>query len=154
MEQPVSIILRDKANNGLHTLTPDMTVSEAVHRMNGENIGAVAVVRGERLAGVFTERDVLRRVIDTHLDPDTTRLEDVMTTEVIVISPSTTVGEAMVLVDTQNCRHLPVCEGDRLIGMVSMRDLIGAVVDTQKHRIEELTDYIYGNYGPPSGGAA
>ncbi|MCC5858000.1 MAG: CBS domain-containing protein [Ectothiorhodospiraceae bacterium] len=135
----------------MHTVNPATTVTDAVHMMNQRNIGAVAVMDGGRLAGIFTERDVLRRVIDGGMNPDSTPVAEVMTREVVVIAPDATVRDALVLVDTRNCRHLPVMDGDRLVGMLSVRDLIGAVVAGQEHRIAELTDYIYGGYGPHVG---
>ncbi len=147
METLISSLLEARENNAVHTVDARATVTEAVQMMNKRNIGAVAIISGGGLAGIFTERDVLRRVIDGRLDADTTPVTDVMTREVVVISPTDTVRDALVLVDTRNCRHLPVMDGDRLVGMVSMRDLVGAVVDGQEHRIAELTDYIYGGYG-------
>ncbi|MCC5812131.1 MAG: CBS domain-containing protein [Ectothiorhodospiraceae bacterium] len=151
METPVSTLLAGKGDSAVHTVQPSATVTEAVHLMNQRNIGAVAVMEGSRLAGIFTERDVLRRVIDGSMDPDQTPVSSVMTRELVVVRPQTTVGEALVLVDNKNCRHLPVVEQGRLVGMLSVRDLVGSVVHGQEHRIAELTDYIYGSYGPSVG---
>lgn len=147
MEMAVSMLLKGR-EGAVHTVAPETSVTKAVEQMNERNIGAVAVLKGDRLAGIFTERDVLRRVIGGHLEPDTTPVSEVMTAEVIVIKPETTVGEAMLLVKARNCRHLPVVEGGRMVGMVSVRDLIGALVEDREDRIAELTGYIYGNYGP------
>ena len=146
MDQPVSKLL-DKRPGDIHTVDINTTVTDAVHTMNEAHVGAVAVMDNGRLAGIFTERDVLRRVIDGRRDPDETMVSEVMTSDVIVIKPTDTVQHAMVLVNTRNCRHLPVMDDDTLVGMVSVRDLIGVVVDGQEHRIAELTDYIYGGYG-------
>lgn len=146
MDQPVSKLL-EKRPGDLHTVGRDATVAEAVRTMNEARVGAVAVMDNGRLAGIFTERDVLRRVVESHRNADETPVSEVMTSDVVVIKPTDTVQHAMVLVNTRNCRHLPVMDGDTLVGMVSVRDLIGAVVDGQEHRIAELTDYIYGGYG-------
>ena len=146
MDQPISKLL-EKRPGDLHTVEHGATVAEAVRTMNEAHVGAVAVMDNGRLAGIFTERDVLRRVVESHRNADETPVADVMTSDVVVIKPTDTVQHAMLLVNTRNCRHLPVMDGDTLVGMVSVRDLIGAVVDGQEHRIAELTDYIYGGYG-------
>ncbi|MFV8835989.1 CBS domain-containing protein [Aquisalimonas sp. APHAB1-3] len=146
MDQPVSTLL-DKRPGDIHTVDVGASAADAVRTMNQAHVGCVAVMDNGRLAGIFTERDVLRRVVESHRDPSQTPVADVMTSDVVVISPSDTLQHAMVLVNTRNCRHLPVMDGDTLVGMVSVRDLIGAVVDGQEHRIAELTDYIYGGYG-------
>lgn len=147
MDKVVSSFLEGR-EGAVHAVTPETTVAKAVEQMNDLNIGAVAVLEGDRLVGIFTERDVLRRVIGDHLDPDATPVSQVMTGEVIVIKPETTMGEAMLLVNTRNCRHLPVVEKGRVVGMISMRDLISSLVEDREYRIAELTDYIFGNYGP------
>jgi CBS domain-containing protein len=148
METPLSAILAQKGGQ-VHAVAPEVTVTEAVHLMNECNVGAVAVVHDGRLAGIFTERDVLRRVIDSRLDPDKTPVSRVMTEQLVYATPQMTVGEAMVVVNAKGCRHLPVLDGDRLVGLVSVRDLINMVVDGQEHRIAELVQYIYGDYRPP-----
>jgi len=147
MESPVSSILARKGRE-VFTVRPQTSVAEAVRLMNQRNIGAVAVTEGDRLVGIFTERDVLRRVIDGGLNPDTTPVSRVMTEQLVYVTADTTVGDAMVIVNAKGCRHLPVMDGDRLLGVISTRDLINEVVDGQEHRISELVQYIYGDYGP------
>jgi CBS domain-containing protein len=147
VETPLSSILLENGGQ-VHAVSPDATVTEAVHLMNRHNVGAVAVMHGERLVGIFTERDVLRRVIDNRLDPDETQVSRVMTEQLVYATPQMTVGEALVVVNAKNCRHLPVLDGDNLVGVISVRDLINVVVDGQEHRIAELVQYIYGDYGP------
>lgn len=148
METPVSSILARKGGE-VFAVTPENTVTDAVHQMNRKNIGAVAVIQQDgELVGIFTERDVLRRVIDARLDPDSTPVSQVMTTALAFIRPDTTVGEALVVVNAKACRHLPVMDGGQLVGMISIRDLINQVVDGQEHRISELVQYISGGYGP------
>lgn len=146
MDQPVSKLLESRPGD-LHTVERDASVAEAVRAMNAAHVGAIIVMDQGRLAGIFTERDVLRRVIESNRKADETPVADVMTSDVVVIKPTDTVQHAMVLVNSRNCRHLPVMDGDTVLGMVSVRDLIGAIVDGQEHRIAELTDYIYGGYG-------
>lgn len=146
MDQPIRSILASKGSE-IHALSTDATVAEAVHVMNRHNVGAVLVLDPEeRLLGIFTERDVLRRVIDGNLDHGRTTLAEVMTPNVAVVSPATTVGQALVLVNQRGCRHLPVMEGDRVIGMISIRDLTNSLVADRDHQIAELTEYISGHY--------
>jgi CBS domain-containing protein len=147
MERRISELLASKGK-GLHALGPDDTVADAVHLMNRENIGAVMVFDPEeRLMGLFTERDVLRRVIDGRLDYKTTRLEDVMTRRLATLKPSMIVEEALQLVNQVGCRHLPVLDGDRVLGMISIRDLTNTLVEARDAEISELTEYIAGSYG-------
>lgn len=147
MEQPVSAILAEKGNDVLW-VKPGTSVAEAVRVMNERNTGSVLVMEQDgTLVGIFTERDVLRRVIDGHLDYDNTPVSRVMSEDVACIRGNTTVEEALVIVNSRNCRHLPVIDDERVVGLISVRDLVNAVVRDQEHRITELTDYISGNYG-------
>src|SRR5690606_20449661 len=100
METPISSILARKGSD-VFSVAPAATVSDAVHLMNERNIGAVAVMDGPRLLGIFTERDVLRRVIDGHLDPDTTPVSTAMSSQLAYVGPETTIGEAMAIVNAE-----------------------------------------------------
>jgi CBS domain-containing protein len=114
--------------------------------MNRERIGAVLVHDGERVVGIFTERDVLTRVIDQGRDPAATPVAEVMTSALITVGPATTVAEAMAVVTEKRCRHLPVMEGDRLVGLVSIGDLTRWLTRHQAWHIEDLVRYITGAY--------
>lgn len=151
MRERIGEILKQKADT-IHALGPDATVSAAVHLMNEANIGAILVLDPEEhLVGIFTERDVLRRVIDGRMDYDSTPLEDVMTRRVATVAPSTTVEEALRMVNTIGCRHLPVTDGERILGMISIRDLTNSLVAVREEEIAQLTDYISGGYGSRAG---
>lgn len=145
MDDPVRAILDDKGRQ-VHTVPPETTVAAAVAAMNRARIGALVVVEAERPLGIFTERDVLVRVVDGGRDPAATQVGEVMTAPVVAIDPRTTVGEAMVLVTEKRCRHLPVLEEGRLAGMISIGDLTRWLVRGQQHRIDELLSYITGGY--------
>lgn len=137
-----------KTEGGIQALGPQSSVADAVHMMNHRNIGAVLIVDPEgSLLGIFTERDVLRRVIDGRLDYERTRLEDVMTSRVYCLTPDNTVEEALMLVNAHNCRHLPVLDDGRIVGMISIRDLTNTLVEDREHEIEQLQRYIAGDYG-------
>jgi CBS domain-containing protein len=146
MQNPVSEILAGR-HSEVHSISPEATVAAAVRLMNEKNIGAVAVTDEGKLVGIFTERDVLRRVIDAGMNAELTPLYEVMTRQLVIIRPTTTVEEALVIVNAKKCRHLPVLEGDELVGMLSIRDLTNWIVDGQEHRIHELVEYITGTYG-------
>ena len=145
MRDPVSAIL-DHKGRYVHSVGPRATVAEAVRVMNGAKIGCLVVLEEERPVGIFTERDVLVRVVDAGLDPRTTRVAEVMTVNPFAIRPATTVEEAMVVVTEKRCRHLPVIEGGELSGLVSIGDLTRWVVRDQRGRIDDLVSYITGGF--------
>ncbi|MDR9413019.1 MAG: CBS domain-containing protein [Spiribacter sp.] len=147
MRRTVKSLLGPRAGN-LQVLGPDHTVREAVSLMNRKNIGAILVMNpDDELLGVFTERDVLRRVLEDRLDPDATALEAVMTREVFWIGPEGTVEDAMALVNEHNVRHLPVMDEAQVLGMISVRDLTAAVVENRELELADLTSYVHGSYG-------
>ena len=141
MDSPVRDILADKGGRVV-TAQPGERVSDAVQRMNEAGIGALVVVDGDRPIGIFTERDVLTRVVAARRDPDTTEVGDVMTRALVAISPSTMVREAMMVVTERRLRHLPVMDGGQLAGMISIGDLTRWVVRDQQHQIDDLLLYI------------
>lgn len=148
MHDPVSAILEQKGTR-VETTSPEITVAEAVRVMNAAHIGALVVVQGERPVGIFTERDVLVRVVAAERDPRTTRVEEVMTRELAVIKSTTRVNEAMTVMTEKRCRHLPVVEDGRLAGMISIGDVTRWTVRNQRHTIKDLVSYIEGEYPYP-----
>ncbi len=134
-------LLAEKGNV-VHHVSPEAPVAEAVRRMNDHHVGSLLVIDAGTLLGIFTERDVLVRVVDKGLDPRTTVVEEVMTDELITVSPNTTVHEAMHIVTRRRCRHLPVVEHGEVIGMISIGDLTRWMVRDQRDMIEHLERYI------------
>ena len=114
--------------------------------MNHHHIGSVLVVDGGKLVGIFTERDVLRRVVGAGLDPHAARVADVMTRDLITIAPETTVEEAMALFTQKRCRHLPVLVDGRLQGVISIGDVTRWMVDTHSTECQHLKNYIAGGF--------
>jgi len=145
MNVPISMLLEEKGAT-IHAVSPETTVLDAVHAMNREGIGAVLVVVGERVVGIFTERDVLRRVVQREIDPASIRVRELMTEEVCTIAPSTTTDEAMAVINYRHCRHLPVVEGDRLVGLISSGDLNRWAIRGQQFELEQLSSYIADSY--------
>jgi CBS domain-containing protein len=134
--------LLEQKREPLETVTPQTTVIEAIERMNRRQIGSVLVMEGDRLAGIFTERDVLTRVVTSKLDPARTPVAEVMTRQPVVIGPGTTVQEAMMVVTDSRKRHLPVVQSGRVLGMVSIGDLTRWLVRDQQRTIDDLYDYV------------
>ena len=125
------------------SVQPSDTVLQAANLMNDTNIGGVVVLEGDRLAGIFTERDVLRRVVAQGLDPATTPVAEVMTTPVITCPPELSLDECAALMTTRGVRHLPVQDQGRLTGLVSIRDLMAYKVSEQQASLEQMTQFIY-----------
>ena len=117
MNTPISALLERKSA-GVHAVKPTMTVAEAVAEMNRHRVGSIVVLDGDRLAGIFTERDVLKRIVGAGLDPKTARIAEVMTTNLVTVTPETTVQEVMELFTEKRCRHLPVLADGRMVGLI------------------------------------
>ena len=127
----------------VHSVQRDATVSAAVRVMAVSNVGIVAVLDSDRLVGVFSERDVVRRVVDRGLDPTTTAVAGVMTTELVVAGADDDYQSAMRAMDGANIRHLPVVASGQLLSMLSIRDLMRADLETKGREIRDLTEYLY-----------
>jgi CBS domain-containing protein len=145
MKDAVKAILASKEGGGkVVAVAPGDRLAQVVERMNAHKIGSVLVMEGERLVGIFTERDVLVRVVAAKRDPETTLVGDVMTKDPMTIEPSVTVQEAMRLITDKRFRHLPVAERGKVVGMVSIGDLTGWVIRHYEHEIQDLVGYITG----------
>jgi CBS domain-containing protein len=121
---------------------PATTVFEALQRMADSNIGAVLVMSDGRLVGIFTERDYARKVVLRGLNSRNTPVGDLMTGKVITVGQSWTADQCMALMTEHHIRHLPVVEGEQVLGVISIGDAVKAVVDEQHFVIGQLTDYI------------
>jgi CBS domain-containing protein len=119
------------------------SVAEAAQMMESHNIGIVAVLDGERLVGVLSERDVVRRVLNRGRDPLRTAVGDAMTTNLVVASPDDEYQAAMRQMDHANIRHLPVVDGDRMVSMLSIRDLMRVDTARLTEEVRDLHEYIY-----------
>ncbi len=119
---------------------------QAVEAMCTAKVGAVLVCTGKACAGIFSERDLMTRVILEHRDPATTKVADVMSENVTAVGPEVSTEEAMAIMTDRRCRHLPVIDGGRVIGVVSIGDLVRHESRDQDFEIRSLTDYILGKY--------
>jgi len=136
--------LRDIMRYGfLFTVQRATMVSDAVRAMAAHNVGIVSVLEGDKLVGVFSERDVVRRVVDRGLDPARTPVGDVMTTELVVADADEDYQSAMRKMDQANIRHLLVVSEGRILSMISIRDLMRVHMDAQGEEIRYLREYLY-----------
>lgn len=136
----ISEIVRDRP---LYAASPDMSVEEAARYMAENKIGAVPVLSDDRLVGIFSERDVVTRVIARGLDPKQAKVKDVMTTKIVVAQADESINSCLTKMQQAHCRHLPVVSGDDLIGIVSLRDLLQIDLDEKERNLEYLESYIY-----------
>ena len=126
--QIVADILRSKPDPTVHTISPATMVFEAMQLMTDKHIGALVVTEGEEIVGIVTERDYAQKIALKERASRTTPVRDIMTTPVIHVRPEQTSEDCMVLMGTHQMRHLPVVEGGRLVGMVSIRDLVNDII--------------------------
>jgi CBS domain-containing protein len=143
METPVSALLERKGS-AVHAVTSTITVAEAVAEMNKHRIGSIVIIDAGRIVGIFTERDVLRRVVGADLDPKTTKVAAVMTKNIHTIPLDTTVEQTMVLFAEKRCRHLPVVDQGALKGLISIGDISRWVADSSRAEADHLKSYIAG----------
>ena len=140
----VAELLRAKPTRAIVKVAPEISVLEAIKVLAAENIGAAVVMSGDRLAGIFSERDYTRKVILKGRSSDSTRVEEIMTPNVVVVSPRTKTRECMALMTEKKIRHLPVVDEGRVVGMVSIRDIVSDIIADQDFTIEQLEHYISG----------
>jgi CBS domain-containing protein len=130
------------SNRTIHYVQPGQTVFEAASYMVDRNVGAVPVLDDTILVGIFSERDIMRRVVTEGRDPLTTRIADVMSTDLRTLGPGATSEDAMCLMQTHGVRHLPVCEGRTLVGFLSLRDLLRCHLDEKSGEADMMRAYI------------
>lgn len=130
----------------VHAVSPDTTVLEAIARMDAKRVGALLVMEGERLVGILSERDYTRKVILLGRASKDTPVAEIMTRDVIVVRPRMGLTECLQVVTHHGIRHLPVVEDDRVIGVLSIGDLVRAVVAQQAETITSLKSFIGSDY--------
>lgn len=143
MNTPITVILDRKGRN-VFAVSSTSSVAAAVVEMNRHRVGSVLIIDHGRLVGIFTERDVLRRVVGVGLDPSQALVADVMTTGVITISSTASIEETMVLFTERRCRHLPVMDGGQLVGTISSGDITRWISEAHRAEAEHLKNYISG----------
>jgi CBS domain-containing protein len=142
---PIESILDTKGRE-LHVTSPDATVLDAVETMCAAHVGALLVMEGDALVGVFSERDLMTRVVLARKSPEETKVGEVMTSDVAFISVDTTPGDVMRKMTHSRIRHLPVVHGARVVGLVSIGDLVRWTVRDREREIDRLEHYVAGRY--------
>jgi CBS domain-containing protein len=140
--------LMEQTGQDLCTISSDDTVFSALQLMAGENVGAVMVEEKDRIVGIFTERDYARKIILKGRCSLDTKLTEIMTHEMITVHPDQTLEECMTLMTKWHIRHLPVMSEGRLVGMISMRDVVQVILTMKDRQIEDLKSYIFGEEYP------
>ena len=143
----VQQILKSKPNHPVFSIAPSALVMDAVKLMAEKGIGALLVVDGEKIVGIVTERDYARKVVLLGRSSHDTPIKDIMTTSVMYVGPEQTNEECMALMTENRLRHLPVLDNGRLIGLISIGDLVKDIISEQKFLIQQLEHYIRGDHG-------
>ena len=130
-------------DNALHTITAEQTVLEAAREMVASNIGAIPVLREGELIGIFSERDIMKRVVAEGRDPARTRLSEVMTANPLTVDMRESIEHCMVLMKEHSFRHLPVCDGKKLKGIVSLRDILLRDLTEKNEEVSFMRAYIH-----------
>jgi len=136
--------LLGRKDRAIYSVEPDAPVLEAIRAMAAHHVGALLVMNGATLSGIVSERDYARKVILLGRSSADTPVRDIMSTPVITVSPEDSVQKCMQLMTDKHVRHLPVAEGAGVIGMISIGDLVKAVIAEQRQQIEQLESYIHG----------
>lgn len=144
MKTPIRSILKNKGGT-VHSVSPDTSVYDALRKMDEVNVGALIVLDGERLAGIISERDYARKIILRGRASADTPVRDIMSTKVLCTTPDQTIEECMSLMTAKAIRHLPVLDHKSVVGIVSIGDLVKAIIGEQQFVIEQLENYIHGH---------
>jgi CBS domain-containing protein len=137
-------LLKAKTGGGIFSVTPDSTVLEALKVMAERNVGAALVMSADKIEGILSERDIVRKVDLLGKTSATTRVREIMTEKVLYVGPSQPLEECMAIMTEKRIRHLPVMENEHLLGVISIGDVLREVIHEQKFMISQLEHYITG----------
>ncbi len=140
----VAQVIKNKPEKEIFTISPDSTVLEAISVMADKGIGALVVTDADRVVGILSERDYTRKIALMERNSYNTTVNEIMTSQVITVTLTHTVEECLQLITDRHLRHLPVLEQGKLIGLVSIGDLVKATMEDQKQMIQQLRQYISG----------
>jgi CBS domain-containing protein len=145
LDSPIEVIIKKKGNE-VYSVASSASIFEALTLMAEKRIGALVVMNGDELVGIFSERDYARKVILAGRSSREMKVHEIMSSEVVTVEPQTTVSECMQHMSKRRCRHLPVVEEGKIVAVVSVGDLVNWLISAQDHAIHDLEDYISGDY--------
>ncbi len=141
--KPVSELLKKRSHTVIHSVSPSDTVYAAISLLAEYGIGAVMVMEGEKLVGIFSERDYTRKIALKGKNSHETKVADIMTSPVLYVTPSHRTRQCMALMSEKNFRHLPVIDNGKVVGMISIRDLMNDIIEDHEYTIAQLESYIH-----------
>lgn len=136
-------VMREKGED-VWSVSPDATVFEAIQVMAEKGVGALLVMEWSRLVGIISERDYTRKIVLKDRSSRATKVRDIMTQKVIHVTPDTSIDECMILMSDNRIRHLPVLDGDRVVGVMSVKDVLHNIISEKQSLIQQLESYITG----------
>ena len=145
LQDSVGVILKHKGSQ-VFSVSPDVTVYEALEKLAEKDIGALVVMDGSTLVGILSERDYVRKVYIKGRSSRETMVHEIMSSPCVSVTPSTTVDECMRCMTDERCRHLPVVDDGKVVGVVSIGDLVNWIITAQDVTIHQLENYISGKY--------
>ena len=139
----IDSILHHKGSQ-VWSISPDKTVFEAIEMLAAKNIGALPVIENGKVIGIFSERDYTRKIALAGKSSKDTRVREIISTDVIFVTPESSVEECMHLMTEHHIRHLPVCQDEKLVGLISIGDLVNWTISTQSAALDQMENYLAG----------